>query len=163
MRRDHRRILLNGLAQLYGVAAGLDLLERDRLAAEWEKDERRLPGGLVLIRHTGLPEFEETPLERERALVSEARYAMHMAAVALDGYGWRSEPLAARIPARTAPATAAVVAKGDRHRLRASELRAQGLSARQIGLRMANEEQRDAPYGERIVRRWLSGAASPKG
>jgi hypothetical protein len=57
---------------------------------------------------------------------------------------------------RTAKATAAVRAKGDAHRARARELKGQGLSAAQIGIRIATEEGRSEPYGERLVRRWLA-------
>lgn len=58
---------------------------------------------------------------------------------------------------------AAVNQRKDRARrriTRAAELRAAGLSATMIGIRMARDEQRpdDRPYSERQVRRWLAEA-----
>ena len=57
---------------------------------------------------------------------------------------------------RTKAATNTVKSKGDRHRKRAAQLRKNGLSAPQIGVRIAAEEQRPSPYPERTVRRWLA-------
>jgi hypothetical protein len=68
-----------------------------------------------------------------------------------------------RLLPRTTQATAAVTAKGEKHRARAQELRAHGLSAPQVGIRMAREDGRDTPYGERQVRRWWSAASPEKG
>ena len=57
---------------------------------------------------------------------------------------------------RTKNATAKVKSKGDRHRERAAQLRAEGLSAARIGVRVAAEEHRPDPYPERTVRKWLA-------
>ena len=57
---------------------------------------------------------------------------------------------------RTAKATETVRAKGDQHRRRAAELRAEGLTVPRIGIRMAHEEQRSEPYDSRQVRKWLA-------
>jgi hypothetical protein len=63
----------------------------------------------------------------------------------------------------TAAATSKRQELGARHRARAAELRAAGLSAARIGIRMATDERRDEPYSERTVRRWLNAAVTEKG
>ena len=57
---------------------------------------------------------------------------------------------------RTDAANAARHRAAERHRARARELQAAGLSVPRIGLRMAREDDRpDSPYPETTVRRWL--------
>jgi hypothetical protein len=59
---------------------------------------------------------------------------------------------------RTAAANAERSAATARHVQCAVALRAQGLSAAVIGVRMASEDERDEPYSERQVRKWLARA-----
>jgi membrane protein required for beta-lactamase induction len=65
--------------------------------------------------------------------------------------------------AQTSQARAQREAQKDAHVARALALRAEGLSAPMIGIRMAADEGKAEPYSERTVRRWLSAGVPKKG